>query len=617
MGILRRITPSNVTDIIGQVKHAAVVGLDTETTALHPKDGKIRLIQLAIPGKNFILDCFQFDPKILLPLFDGLTRFVGHNLGFDLRFLMSVGLEVPHGRSLFDTMIAGQLLDAGIFPRPSHSLANMVMRYFGKVLAKEGQTSDWSGNLEDWQLQYAARDAEILLPLHDLLMQLIQEANLTRTMNLEMRALPGVAWFTYSGIPIDKSKWNSLALHTGAQAEQLEYALAQQTQSTDVFGWSQINWRSPLQVQKEFNDRFLAQGRTTKEKVRVECCLDMSLGLGCSHPVRSRTIEIPYTISDTGDETLSALAADGDELAQLLLKYRKYGKLRDTYGFEWGQKHIHADGRVYADYRQCGPYSGRMACGDPNIQQIPHSKEYRSCFIAPDGEVFVISDYSQIELRLTVDVTRDPVGMQAYCVNNTDLHRSTAELILGVDLKDTSPENLARIKEARQVAKSLNFGLIYGAGYETMRRYALSAFGVNLSREEAQRLRQLWRDTYKGIVAWQRRVRDGVEIVYTVGGRRRLNVDKFTEKLNTPIQGAGADGLKAAIALCWERRHLLPSGVKPAALVHDEIGMTSRDADGLEVGEWLKYNMETGMQNFMNVVPVVAEPVVAKSWADK
>lgn len=618
-GVIKKITAQNVHEVIAACKQAPYVGLDTETTALHPKDGAIRLIQLAVKGTCYILDCFRNDARMLLPIFDGNTLLIGHNLAFDLRFLWSVGIEVPHGRKLFDTMIAGQLLDAGILPRKSHRLDVMVPEYCGFDVPKEEQKSDWSRpelTVDQWR--YAARDSEVLLPLYEELQKRIQSANLTRTMRLEMRALPGIVWLTMSGIKVNRDGWNTLADKNQLVVESIEQELAELTDSADLFGFSLINWRSPKQVIDTFNKRFAAQGKGVRRKVMEPCpnpaCNFHKRGEVCEFHSKYVWKKIPYTIEDTTDDTLAALANDGDALAKMLLRYRKSVKLRDTYGRNWSEQFIHTDSRVYSDYRQLGAFSGRMSCTNPNCQQVPHSHDFRGLFIPEDGYRFVISDLSQIELRICVEMSRDPVGMQAYCVDGTDLHKSTAELILGIDLKNDPAE---KIGEARQVAKSLNFGLIFGAGSETMRLYAQSAFGVHLEPDRAAELRNAWREIYKGIVAWQKRVRDGVETVYTLGGRRRLNVDKFTEKLNTPVQGTGADGLKAAIALCYERRHQMNSAIRPVAAVHDELVFEAPAHAAQDTALWVKQNMEEGMQSFLKVVPVVAEAKVAISWAEK
>jgi DNA polymerase-1 len=582
-----KVTPENAGSIITTLKQAPVVGIDTETTALTPREGKLRLIQLAHQTTEgvqvYVLDAFQSDPQLLAPVFDGNTRLAGHNLGFDLRFLSSVGLDIPFGKNLFDTMIGTQLLDCGILPRKGHRLSDVSQEYLGFSVSKEEQTSDWSGTLTRSQVNYAATDAAVLLPLHDRVADRIIQADLQPTMDLEMRCLPGMVWCTLAGMPIDRSAWIALAHKAKDDVEMLEYALAEHSGTQDALGWSWINWRSPAQI------------------------LDYYHSIGKTLPLRDKVLEDGSVTQaeSTADDALAEMQADGDELAGLISKYREKTKLRDTYGLEWADKWIR-DGRVYADIAQIGAFTGRMACRNPNLQQIPHAKEYRSCFVAPEGETFVISDYSQIELRIMVEWAHDEAGLRAYCVDKTDLHKATARLILGNDSK-----------EARQVAKSLNFGLVFGAGARTLQLYALKTYGVRLSLEEAQKLRNEWRQIYKGIVAKHRSVREGVEAVRTLGGRRRLNVDKYTEKLNTPVQGTGIDGLKAGIALCYERRDQIPSSAKPVIYVHDEIVFQCKQEDGDIIEPWLKHNMEEGMQNFLKIVPAVAETAQAKNWSDK
>lgn len=615
-GNLVHVTASNIDKVLRFCNQEPVLGIDTETTALHPKDGKLRLIQIATKDRIFILDAFKVDPLLLQPLFDGTHFLIGHNLAFDLRFLWSVGLILPDGKKIFDTMIAGQLLDAGILPRKSHRLDVMSLEYCSIELPKELQTSNWAGHISDEQYRYAARDAQIVLYLYYEIVEHLRRARLERTMRLEMRCLPGIVWLTMSGIKVNKEGWNTLADRNRIEVENLERALAAESGTEDFYGFSSVNWRSPDQVIEIFNRRFARQGKHSRRKVRAFCDLPACnfYGRPCEYHAPLVWDKQPVLLPDTKDETLTTIAQSGDQLATLLLEYRKHVKLRDTYGRQWAAQFIHHDGRVYSDYRQLGAFSGRMSCTNPNCQQVPHSKEFRCLFIPEDGYKFVISDYSQIELRITVEMSNDPVGMQAYCVDMTDLHKATAELILKVDLKNDPPE---KVKQARQVSKSLNFGLIFGAGAETMRLYAQSAFKVTMSPEEAIKLRNAWRQIYQGIVSWQKRVVEGVQTVYTLGGRRRLQVDKFTEKLNTPVQGTGADGLKAAIALCYERRHMVPESVRPVAYVHDELVFESLNENTEEVAAWAKQNMEEGMQAFLKKVPVVAEPVIAESWADK
>ena len=628
-GLIKFINSSNVGEAIQACKEAEVVGLDTETTALHPKDGRLRLIQLAPNTETvYILDAFKTDPRLLLPLFDGSVRFIGHNLAFDLRFLWSVDLVLQHGKNLFDSMIAGELLDAGVLPRISHALDAMCLRLLNHEVDKTYQTSDWSGDLSSDQLRYAAKDVTILIPLYHKLKKMLEDANLTRTMMLEMRCLPGMVWMTLSGIKLDVDGWKDLAAKNKEKVQALTAALAEETDSQDLCGYSLINWRSPMQVEGAFNRRFREQGKTVKMRVAVPCDNKRCAMFGqtyldeegqvvavCEYHSSWKYERVPVTMEEgTGSRVLAQLAADGDSLAKLLLQYRKTVKSRDTYGLGFLEKHLHADGRIYSEYRQLGAFSGRMSSTNPNGQNIPHSFEFRSLFVPTEGMKFALADYSQIELRICVEMSRDPAGFQAYVVDNTDLHKTTAEMILGVDLKNDPPE---RIKEARQVAKSLNFGLIFGAGSETLRLYAQDAFGVILTPDEAVRLRNKWREIYKGIVQWQKVAGNGPEVTHTLGGRRRLNVTKFTEKLNTPVQGTGADGLKAGIALCYERRSQINSEARPVAYVHDEILMETPERSAEDVSRWIAKNMQDGMSHFLKDVPVLVEPLVIPNWGEK
>lgn len=616
------ITAQNINDVIRAAKQAPFVGLDTETTALHPRNGKIRLIQIAVPEGVFLVDCFQTDPRILLPLFDGDTRFVGHHLAFDLLFLDSVGLTLPHGQKIFCTMIAGQVLDAGLMPQPSHSLEAMAPKYTGISVDKAEQRSDWSGVLTMEQLAYAAKDAAVLLPLAQQLTNLLVKANLVRTMKLEMRALPGMMWLTKWGIRLDVEGWKKLAHINKDKVDRLELALAIETDSQHINGYSLNNWRSPAQVVDTFNKRFLKSGKTVDRTVIKPCHEPRCnrYNRECSYHSAPVTESQPFTISDADNETLGQLAADGDELAKLLQQHRKAVKARDTYGLAFLQKYLAPDGRIYSEWRQIGAATGRMASSNPNGQNIPHSTDFRSLFIPDEGHLFALADYSQIEFRICIELSRDPFGLQGYASEGTDVHLATAISILGLDpslVTSDRPEDKKKVKDARQVAKSLNFGLIFGAGSETLRLYAMSAYDVILTPQRADQLRKAWRKLYQGIVSWQQIQGNGPNETRTLGDRRALQVDSYMAKLNYPVQGTGIDGLKAAIALCYERRHQINSAAHPSAYVHDELVFSAPAHAAEDTSLWLQKNMEEAMRHFLKIVPVEAEPKVIPNWGDK
>ena len=114
-----------------------------------------------------------------------------------------------------------------------------------------------------------------------------------------------------------------------------------------------------------------------------------------------------------------------------------------------------------------------MACRSPNLQNLPRDPRYRKCFIAPPGRVLIKADYSQIELRIAATISGDIAMLNAY-KERADLHNLTAQRVLGI-------QNVT--KGQRQLAKALNFGLLYGMGARGFRIYAQTQFGVKVSEE--------------------------------------------------------------------------------------------------------------------------------------
>jgi DNA polymerase-1 len=153
-------------------------------------------------------------------------------------------------------------------------------------------------------------------------------------------------------------------------------------------------------------------------------------------------------------------------------------------------------------------------------------------------------------------------------------------------------------------------------GVPGFQAYARNQYGVELTPEQARQYRHTFFAAYPGLAAWHRRVgRSGDRAVETrtLTGRRRLDVGRYTEKLNSPVQGTGADGLKLALALLWERRGQAP-GAFPVLVVHDEIVVEcDRDQADL-VSMWLRQAMADAMTPLIQPVPVEVEVKVARTW---
>src|SRR5262249_40076039 len=150
-----------------------------------------------------------------------------------------------------------------------------------------------------------------------------------------------------------------------------------------------------------------------------------------------------------------------------------------------------------------------------------------------------------------------------------------------------------------------------------LRAYALSNYGVVLSEDEARRYREAFFRAYPGLAAWHARIRSRRTIeTRTLSGRRRLLHEKTpdTFRLNTPVQGTGADGLKTALALLWECRHDCP-GAFPVLAVHDEVVVEADAGQADAVSSWLKQAMLDGMAPLIAPVPVEVDVKVSRTWA--
>ena len=367
--------PADLDAVVTAVGESRVVGVDLETTGLDPRADRVRLIAVDCDTNDggrftYLVDAFAVDPA---PLLGALAdaEVVIHNAAFDLGFLGRLGFTP--GR-VHDTMLLSQVLYGSARTKGTapvrHGLKDCCDRELGVTLAKDLQASDWSGPLSPGQLAYAAADAAVLAPLFRKLTQKSDAAGLSRPAAIEAGALPAIAWMAAAGVAFDRAAWQALADGAAADAARLaaELDAAAPAKVDGLFGGT-WNWDSPDQVK------------------------DALAAAGCA-------------VTSTRDDDLAAV---DHPLAALLRDYRAARKRRTTYGGDW-LKHVAADGRVYAGWGQLGANSGRMACADPNLQNLPRGA-YRRCFAAPPGRVLVKADYSQIELRIAAKVAGDEALM--------------------------------------------------------------------------------------------------------------------------------------------------------------------------------------------------------------
>jgi DNA polymerase I len=453
----------------------------------------------------------------------------------------------------------------------SHKFADVARRELRIEMDKDHQTSDWEGKLTPEMHDYAAKEVEVLLPLVGTLEPRIENSGLERIVGIEHRALPAVTWMANAGVPFDEEGWRE-------RLEEIEEEMVRVGEKLGELGpdrpdGKKWNWNSHQQVLEAFGQLGIKLPNTKEETLS-----------SCDHP-----------------------------LAKTLLQYRKASKLISTYGPKLLEKV--EEGRIYGSWWQIGAGTGRMACSSPNLQNQP--PEVRRYIRAPEDKVLVKADYSQIELRIAAKVSGDKRMLEAF-TKGEDVHEITARSLTGQE---------EVTKEERKLAKAVNFGLLYGMSPKGLQNYARASYAVEMTEKEARRYRREFFETYPGLKAWHDREyrklnKHGDTETRTLTGRRRTGVTKFTERLNSPVQGTGADGLKLALALLYEQRQECPGAV-PILAVHDEIVVECDEDDVEKVEKWLKRAMIEGMNEVLNSfelggahVPVEVEWELRRTWAE-
>ncbi|GAB6265573.1 MAG: bifunctional 3'-5' exonuclease/DNA polymerase [Methanothrix sp.] len=455
---------------------------------------------------------------------------IGHNLAYDLGLIRAaVGHRFPVV-NLFDTMIAYQLLIAGLYESSlKHSgLKAVVKDVMGVELDKSLQTSDWSGILEEEQLQYALKDSEILIELYPVLKDALETKGLTRVSQIEFDCIPITVEAMQTGLPLDvpgvQAKIASLADVIGGLEKEIR-AIA-----------NEAGWVSP-----------------SKDKKRRKLNLSSSQHL----KALMQAVYGEDEVKDSSEATIKSLLQQQPEkpLAGLLRDIKKY-EMQQRFLRSWLKNHD--QGRLYSSYQQIGTRTGRYTSSGPNAQQI--SKDLRHLFKAAPGRALVECDYSNIEMRLAAEISGEPTLLRLYR-EGADLHRVTASKVFGVPVDEVTAEQ-------RKTAKVINFGALYGGGIP----YLMEAI-PSLSKEDALAYLDAFKMGYPGLLSyWDRCKNKALKVVvnsreYLVArsalGRleyvpRRDEATGLLHKklknrlVNIPIQSTGVDLFKLASGLLYK-----------------------------------------------------------------
>ena len=569
-----------------KLKAEDYLGFDTETTELDPYEGSIRLVQLSTGRDTKVIDLKPFAEKgnlrnltELAPLRDLLGApkpiKIAHNAKFDLKWTRHhLGVDVG---GVFDTLLASQLIAAGDQDR-RHNLAEVVSFFLGTELDKTEQISDWSGELTQSQIEYAAKDAAIMVGLREKIVERLKQDELVKVAKLEFDCVMPIAVMEINGFYLDAARWREQLEKVKKEQEvvalELQKMLSAGVAQASLFGIAEINLDSQAQV------------------------TDALKNLG---------VPVPET---TRGWQLQPLAAEYPVVAKLL-EYRGVAKSISSFGENVLEYIKPETGRIHADFRQIGAPTGRMSCSNPNLQQIPHEEAYRRCFRASQGKKLIIADYSQIELRILADFSNDQNFINAF-ISGEDFHRTTAAQIFRVQPEEVTAEQ-------RSFAKRLNFGVVYGIGAQ---RFAMM---TGLSEKEAEDVMRRYFATYRGLDAWLREAAKQATIgrlARTASGRMtRFRFDEDDRRAysgaqrngkNFPIQGSSADILKRALHLLHEK--IRGTSAKLVNIVHDEVILECDAAEAEISAKNLEDAMCAAGEEYVKKVPVKVDVHIADDW---
>jgi DNA polymerase-1 len=562
---------------IGLLSDADLFAFDTETTSLDYMQAEIvgvsfgleRGVAAYVPLRHDYAGApEQLDRDRVLaalkPILEDPQRGkIGHHLKYDAHVLANHGIELAGMR--FDTMLESYVLNS---VATRHDMDSTALCYLGirtityeDVAGKGAKQLPFNQVPVDKASEYAAEDADVTLCLHHTLWPQLESFPQLKSLyeELEQPLVPVLLRMEHRGVLVDRELLRAQSREISVQLQAL-IALAHQEAG------GAFNIDSPKQLQQ-----------ILYEKLQL--------------PVTRKT---PTGQPSTAEDVLEELAASYP-LPRIVLDYRTLAKLKSTYTDKLPELVDPRTGRIHTSYHQAVAQTGRLSSADPNLQNIPirraEGRRIRQAFIAPPGHVLMAADYSQIELRIMAHLSGDE-GLLAAFAEDRDVHQATAAEVFGVALE-------AVTSDQRRLAKTINFGLIYG----------MSPFGLarqlGIDRGSAQKYVDRYFARYPGVKRFMDETRLSARemgFVETVYGRRLYLPDirsgnsqqrQYAERsaINAPMQGTAADIIKRAMIAvdAWCQREDAPARL--IMQVHDELVLEVEEGAAEKVAAAIRQRM--------------------------
>ena len=588
-------TPEKRAALIQLLSKENSICFDTETTGIDANEAELVGMSFSIKkyeGYYVPIPADRTEAQSIVdefkPLFENeKIAKVGQNIKYDALMLKWCGVEVKG--KYFDTMVAHYLLE----PELRHNMNFLAQSYLGygcvsieTLIGKKGKNQLTMRDVPVEKVgEYAAEDADVTLQLQSELQPLLKEEDLEKLYDeLEEPLINVLVDLEFEGIKLNSEFLNDYSKELEAEVESLKKDIHEEA-------GIEFNIASPKQV-----------GEVLFEKMEI--------------PYRWRKTKTGQYSTD--ESKLTELAKEYP-FVEKIQTYRGLAKLKSTYVDALPNMVNPKTGRIHSSFNQALAATGRLSSNNPNLQNIPirteQGRKVRKAFVPRDKDhMLLAADYSQIELRLIAEISKDEAMLEAFQAGH-DIHQATAAKVYGKTLEEVTPDE-------RRNAKTVNFSIIYGAGATNLSQQ------LDIKRKEATELIANYFAQYNGLKNY---MDETVEFarehgyVKTLLGRKRKTRDINSRNgmirsnaeriaINTPIQGSAADMIK--IAMINIHKALKDGNFKTKMIlqVHDELVFDVYKPELEIVKPIIENEMKNAMPNLQ--VPILVGMDTGENWLE-
>lgn len=617
-----------------------LISFDTETTGLVPFYNKVLLIILGDSKCAFVIDARTISKERIKESFrkiEGKT-IIAHNMKFDFK-MMYYHFNIRLTK-VYCTMVASAILYNGV--ETEHSLDVVIRRLFNKAISKITRSSfinkpDTSKFTKE-EIIYAGTDTEYLENLYYRFMDMSNKLDVNKTIQLEMDFLPVLSIMELQGLKIDEVKLLEIVKE---KEEELNLILADLKKELlilhDTYGCLSKDFTSGKKKDKEL--RAVYNMFEVPEEQSYAKNIANSFNFGSSTQITTLLSKMGIKLDSTGSEAIEYFNRNNFDnpvkpLLKKLLNYRETLKFLSTYGQGFLDSRNKVTNRIHSDFSQVFTDTGRLSsrkyevdnCNyeGANLQNIPHDKRMRSCFIAREGYSILTIDYSGQEIALAAKQSRDTVLIAA-CNEGLDVHSILATNTYRIITKN--PDfiiNKEQNEDLRNKHKPVLFGYFYGAGASRI------ADILDIPTDVARKVYRSLADKLWELTAYQEKIKERIKKYFIVRDNSYTNRFRYFQDLNLgimeeykalkegvnfPIQSSGASMIKKALIDCQQAIEDNDIDARILLTVHDEIVFEVHDSIKEDVKTVFETIMVDAAKLFLEDINIKAEGKLDKHWS--